>query len=133
MAWLRRLVNTFRAARTDRDIERELQFHIAERIDHFRSKGLSLDEARLAARLQFGNTLRIREETSHMNSIGWLERLAQELRITLRMIRKSPGFAVAAILTLALGIGSTTAVFSVVNAVLIRPLPYPDPDRLVGV
>jgi hypothetical protein len=77
MAWLQRLVNMFRAARTDRDIERELQFHIAERIDLFRSEGLSLDEARLAAHLQFGNTLRIREETSSMNSIGWIERLAQ--------------------------------------------------------
>ena len=68
-----------------------------------------------------------------MNGIGWLERLTQDVRVTLRMIRRSPGFALAAIVTLALGIGATTAVFTVVNGILIRPLPYPEPDRLVGV
>jgi predicted permease len=133
MAWLRRLTNAFRHARVQRDIDRELAFHIAERTDHLRAEGMSLGEARLAARKQFGNALRIREETHVMNNIGWLEGLTHDLRVTLRMVRTSPGFALAAILTLALGIGSTTAVFSVVNAVLIRPLPYPNPDSLVGV
>jgi predicted permease len=133
MSLLRRFLNTFRHTRVDREIDRELSFHIAERIDHFRAEGLSLDEARLAARKQFGNALRMREETHEMNNIGWLEKLTNDFRVTLRMIRKSPGFSLAAILTLALGIGSTTAVFSVVNAVLIRPLPYPEPDKLVGV
>ncbi|HVQ17019.1 MAG TPA: ADOP family duplicated permease, partial [Vicinamibacterales bacterium] len=126
-------MNTLRRGRVDRDLRRELDFHIVERIDQLHAEGMPLDEARLAAQKQFGNALRIREDTHEMNNIGWMERLTNDLRVTLRMIRKSPGFALAAILTLALGIGSTTAVFSVVNAVLIRPLPYPEPDKLVGV
>ena len=133
MPWFRRLLNTFRRGRVDRDLQREFRFHVAERIDQLRAEGMSLDEARLAALKQFGNALRIREDTHEMNNLGWIERLTNDLRVTLRMIRKSPGFALAAIMTLALGIGATTAVFSVVNAVLIRPLPYPDPDRIVGV
>ena len=110
MTWLRRLLNSLRRGRVDRDLRRELDFHIAERIDHLRAEGLSLDDARLAARKQFGNALRIRERTHEMNSIGWLERLTHDLRVTRRMIRTSAGFALAAILTLALAIGATTAV-----------------------
>ena len=133
MPWIRRLLNTLRRGRVDRDLQRELHFHVAERIDQLSAEGMSLDEARMAAQKQFGNALRIREDAHEMNNIGWIERLMNDLRVTLRMIRKSPGFALAAIMTLALGIGATTAVFSVVNAVLIRPLPYPDPDSIVGV
>jgi predicted permease len=126
-------LNSLRRGRVDRELRRELDFHIAERIDHLHAEGMSLDEARLAARKQFGNALRIREETHQMNNIGWVDRLTHDLRVTLRMIGTSPGFALAAIVTLGLGIGATTAVFSVVNTVLIRPLPYPEPDKLVGV
>jgi predicted permease len=133
MPWFRRLMNTLRRRRVDRDLQRELDFHIGERIEQFRAEGMSLDDARVAAQKQFGNALRIREDTHETNNIGWIERLTNDLRVTFRMIRKSPGFSLAAILTLALGIGSTTAVFSVVNGVLIRPLPYPEPDTLVGV
>jgi predicted permease len=127
-----RLANVFRSRRVDRDIQRELEFHIDERADQLHAEGIPLDQARQAARRQFGNPLRIREDAHRVNSVGWLEQLTQELRFAMRVFRKSPGFAATAAVTLALGIGSTAAVFSVVNAVLIRPLPYPDPDRLIG-
>jgi predicted permease len=127
-----RLINLFRPRRVDRDIQRELEFHISERTDQLNAQGMPLDQARHAARRQFGNALRIREDAHRVDSVGWVEQLAQELRFAVRVFRKNPGFAATAVLTLALGIGATVAVFSVVNAVLIRPLPYPDPDRLIG-
>src|SRR5215510_13595267 len=89
MPWIHRLLNTLRRGRVDRDLQRELHFHIAERIDQLRAEGMPLDEARLAAHKQFGNTLRLREDTHEMNNIGWIERLTSDLRVTLRMIRKS--------------------------------------------
>lgn len=128
-----RLANVFRARRVDRDIQRELEFHIRERADQLHAEGMPLDQARAAARRQFGNALRIREDAHGANSIAWMEQLTHELRHAMRVFRKSPGFAATATLTLGLGIGATAAVFSVVDAVLIRPLPYPDPDRLIGV
>jgi predicted permease len=133
MSWFRRLTTTFRAGRVERDIARELSFHESERIDQLRDQGMSLGEARRAARRQLGNSLWLREETYQMNSIGWMEHVARDIRLTSRMLRRSPGFAAAAIATLAIGIGATTAVFSLVYAVLIRPLPYPSPDRLISV
>ena len=82
MSWLRRLSNTLLHIRVERDIDRELAFHIAERIDQLRADGLSLDEARREARTQFGNQRRVREEAYEMNSMGSLERLGQDVRIT---------------------------------------------------
>ena len=133
MPWLQRLRLTLVPGRHHREIDREIAFHIAERIEQLCEEGLSLDEARLAARRQFGNALRIREDAHDMDSIGWLERLAQDAGVMLRMIRRSPGFVAAAVVTLALGIGASTAVFSVLNGVLLRPLPYPEPEQLVGI
>jgi len=132
MLW-NRLTNVFRSRRVDDDIQRELTFHINERAEQLHAEGMPLDEARRAARRHFGNALRIREDTHRVNSVGWIELFTQEVRFSLRMFRKNPGFAAVAVLTLGLGIGATTAVFSVLNGVLIRPLSYPEPDTLIGV
>ena len=128
-----RLVNVFRSRRIDRDIHREVEFHINERAEQLHAEGMPLGQARDTARRHFGNALRIREDARRVNSIGWMELLLQEFRFAMRVFRKSPAFAATAVLTLGLGIGATAAVFSVVDAVLIRPLPYPDPDRLIGI
>src|SRR5688572_31140230 len=132
MFW-NRLANVFRSRRVDRDIQRELDFHINERAEQLHAAGMPLDDARKAARRDFGNAMRIREDTHRVNSVGWIDLFTQEVRFAIRVFRKSPAFAATAVLTLGLGIGATAAVFSVVNAVLIRPLPYPDPDQRVGI
>jgi predicted permease len=131
MSWLRRIVNTVRPATLERDIDREIAFHIREREDELRAKGLSTDEARRRARLQFGSAVVKREETREVDTAGLLEALLRNVRLAWRGMRRTPGFSAAVVLTLALGIGANSAVFSAIDAVLLRPLPYPDADRLV--
>jgi predicted permease len=115
------------------DLERELQADLELEEEEQRENGLSPEEARYAARRAFGNTALIREETHEAWGWAQFERLFQDLRYALRRLGRSPGFTLSTVLILAVGIGSTTAVFSLVNAVLLQPLPFPESDRLVWV
>src|SRR6185312_6594911 len=119
----------FRRRRPVDDFAAEIESHLQLEIDRLRAEGLSPDEARLAARRAFGNVALSTERFHESHRWYWWDQLTQDLRYAVRTLRTAPAFAAAAILTIAVGIGATTAIFSVVEATLLRPLPYPDPDR----
>ena len=123
----------WRRRQWDRERASELDTHLAIETDNNIARGMSPGEARRAAYLKLGNPSVILDEIYRMNSIGLVETLWHDIRFGRRMLSKNKGFAAAAVLTLALGIGANTAIFSVVNATLIRPLPYPNAARLVMV
>ena len=127
MRWRRYLERTVR----DEDLSQEIAHHIAQETDDNLARGMSADAARAAAMRKFGNTRVVREAVYDMNSIGWLEIFLQDLRYGLRQLRRRPGFAVAAIVSLALGIGANTAIFTLVDQVLLRRLPVKNPNELV--
>src|SRR5260370_3647742 len=115
----------------DADVERELRSELDLEEEEQRERGISEQEARYAALRAFGNPTLIREQTLAIWSWNWLESLARDLRFSLRTLRRTPGFTVIAILVMALGIGANVALFTVVRGVLLKPLPFHDPDRLV--
>ena len=126
---MRRLRSWF--SKRDEDIDRELQAHLDLEAEEREDAGLTPEEARYAARRAFGNTTAVHEDARAMWGWGRLERSAQDLRYALRTIRRNPGFTTVAVLSLMLGIGGTTAIFTVFDAAVLRPLPVRDADRLV--
>jgi putative ABC transport system permease protein len=130
---IRRLAILLRRREFDADLEEEMRLHLELRQQENVSAGMSDDEARYAASRRFGNATYLREESRSAWGWAWLENAGQDLRYAVRVLRKSSAFCAVAILTIAFGIGATTAIFSIVDATLLHPLPYPDPEQLVTV
>jgi predicted permease len=131
MSMFRRIANLFSRSKVDREIDAELRSHLEMRIEDNLADGMTPAEARRDALVRFGSPAATKERVASADAALQMERIWADLRYAVRQLRKSPVFTATAILTLALGIGATTAIFTVMNAVLLRSMPVPDPQRLI--
>jgi len=127
-----RLRAMWKRSQLDRDLQEEMAFHLAMREEKLRAAGKQPEEAHYAAQRAFGNPAKLKEDARMLWTFRWLEDLGQDLRFGMRMLRNSPTFALLAVFTLALGIGATSAIFSFVSAMLLRPLPVSHPEQLAA-
>lgn len=131
MSWFHRLANTVRSRALSRDLEREVAFHLAERADDLTARGMSAADASLEARRRFGNRTVQTERTRDRDVLVWLESLLADTRYAARSLIANPGFTAVALISLALGLGANTTIFTLANAVVLRSLPVRDPQDLV--